>query len=123
MLPGMKHQRKVRKHHRPGSRAVAYQKVPRQVCQICWTLFDHAICAITTEPQLSTCTPCKEKLGEGFTALVTIGGAHRFVKSPALKPELRGQIRVVGDEELEMLVKKFEKHDPTNHNSGRSPEA
>jgi hypothetical protein len=122
MLPGMKRQRQIRKHHRPGSRAVSYKKVPRQVCQICWALFDYAIGPASTEPTLSICTECKGRLAEGYTALITIGGQHRFVKSSALNAAVKGQVRVVKDEDLESLVNKFEKHDSSGNNGSGSPE-
>lgn len=66
-------------------------KLPRQVCDICNVPFDFTIATEPIIPQISRCTKCKQKLAEGWTALVgkpKVNGEwqYAFVRSSKLKP-------------------------------------
>lgn len=88
-----------------GSRPVVYAKSPRQVCDICLKLYDYAICNTQTEPTLSRCEDCKQKLSEGYIAVTCLKGGYAFIKSESLS-EFAGKMLRVSDETFQAVQAK-----------------
>lgn len=92
-LKGMAKEAKRKVAHRRGrvfAGKATTPKLPRQICDICNVPFDFVIATKPIIPEISRCADCKQKLSEGWTALVgkpKIAGdwLHAFVRSPAFK--------------------------------------
>lgn len=111
MLPGMKRQRRMAGRRRHPSQKISYQKSPRQMCDICNSRFDYAIVSEDSRPQITRCEHCKSLLSEGYTAFITLSGGYVFGKFSALRPELRGRVRIISDDELERIKAAMDSRD------------
>jgi hypothetical protein len=92
-LRGMAKEAKRNVAHRRNRVHVGGQvpKLPRFICEVCNSPWDFVLATKPIIPQISRCTECKQKLAEGYTALVgtpKINGSwlHAFVKSSVLEP-------------------------------------
>jgi len=100
MLRSMARLVKGKRRSTPGARRVSYTMNPRQACDVCNTLFDYAICPAQM-PAMSRCGECKQKLADGYTALISPSGGYAFVKAATLKP---GEVVKISDDVFEKVL-------------------
>lgn len=124
-MPGMQEELERKRKFR-GLPAVK-EMVPKKMCGICGRGFDYTSIQGPL-PEMDTCKKCKEKLAEGYTALIS-DNRFAFIKSASLIDQA-GKIMNISPNVMEAVQKQhiaewIEREEPTNEapEQGQNPQS